>query len=73
MAARYVYNHPLCGRCKGQVDVWDMAARTVYACPSCQPLVTGTELTAARTQALGKATPHKVGPRQACRHPVNAG
>lgn len=37
-----------------------MAARTVYACIRCQPLLEGTQLAASRTQALGKASPHKV-------------
>lgn len=56
---RYIYNHATCGRCKGTVEVWDMAARTVYACTACQPLIQGTELSESRSQALGKAAPHK--------------
>ena len=35
---RYVYNQTTCGRCRGNVRVWDMANRTVYACETCQPL-----------------------------------
>ena len=35
---RYVYNQTKCGRCRGNVRVWDMANRTVYACETCQPL-----------------------------------
>ncbi|GLC40886.1 bubble DNA binding [Pleodorina starrii] len=35
---RYIYNQKTCGRCKGPVRTWDMAARTVYCCETCQPL-----------------------------------
>ena len=36
---RYVYNQRSCGRCGSAVKTWDMAARTVYCCEVCQPLV----------------------------------
>jgi hypothetical protein len=35
---RYIYNQRACGRCKGPIRTWDMAARTVYCCVTCQPL-----------------------------------
>ena len=35
---RYIYNSKWCGRCGGAVVAWDMAGRTCYACPACQPL-----------------------------------
>jgi formamidopyrimidine-DNA glycosylase len=35
---RYVYNQARCGRCKSRVRTWDMKARKVYACETCQPL-----------------------------------
>lgn len=34
---RYIYNAATCGRCGTRVQSWDMATRTCYACPSCQP------------------------------------
>ena len=34
---RYIYNAATCGRCGARVQSWDMASRTCYACPSCQP------------------------------------
>jgi hypothetical protein len=51
-ACRYIYNHQQCGECKGPVRTWDMAARTVYACETCQPLPSGAVLTEARQKAL---------------------
>jgi formamidopyrimidine-DNA glycosylase len=40
---RYVYNQARCGECGGRVASWDMAGRTCYACPACQPLVAAGE------------------------------
>lgn len=34
---RYIYNRSSCGKCGGQVLSWNVANRTCYACPSCQP------------------------------------
>ena len=34
---RWIYNMPTCGRCMGRVAAWDVAGRTCYACPACQP------------------------------------
>ena len=34
---RYIYNSPHCGRCRTKVQAWEVAGRTCYACPSCQP------------------------------------
>jgi formamidopyrimidine-DNA glycosylase len=34
---RYIYNAATCGRCGTRVQSWEMATRTCYACPSCQP------------------------------------
>lgn len=39
-----------------------MATRTVYACETCQPLLEGTVLPAARSMALAAAHPTKVRP-----------
>ncbi|KAI8465749.1 MAG: hypothetical protein J3K34DRAFT_435962, partial [Monoraphidium minutum] len=52
---RYIYNHAQCGRCKGPVHSWDMAARTVYCCPTCQPLLEGTEVTPQRRASMAAA------------------
>jgi hypothetical protein len=52
---RYVYNHKRCGVCKGAVQSWDMANRTVYACTACQPLRSGTALPGPRAKALAAA------------------
>ena len=43
-----------------------MAARTVYACETCQPLQEGTELAAARKQAMAGAKQHEVRCREGC-------
>ncbi|KAK9791837.1 hypothetical protein WJX73_006548 [Symbiochloris irregularis] len=56
---RYIYNHAACGRCGTKVSTWDMAARTVYACETCQPLTEGTVLSPQRTSALSAAHPTK--------------
>ena len=55
---RYIYNQAKCGRCSSSVRCWDMAARTAYACESCQPLV--GPLSAPRQAALAKAAPPKL-------------
>lgn len=57
---RYIYNQARCGRCGGDIRTWGMAARTCYACPTCQPLPSATVLAAARAKALAAATPTKV-------------
>lgn len=38
---RWLYNSAQCGRCRGPVVSWQIAARTCYACVSCQPLAGG--------------------------------
>jgi len=43
---RYIYNRATCGRCDSRVLSWNMAGRTCYACPSCQPTTLGTEVKA---------------------------
>ena len=55
---RYVYNHKTCGRCGSQINTWDMQARTVYACQTCQPLHLdpANQLTPARASALQVST-----------------
>ena len=60
MQRRYVYNHSKCGRCGSQVSTWDMNARKVYACETCQPLRADTVITPARAQALRAGRPTKV-------------
>ena len=34
---RYIYNTSHCPRCQTTIQVWDIASRTCYACPKCQP------------------------------------
>ena len=34
---RYIYNTRHCPRCQSRIHVWDIASRTCYACPQCQP------------------------------------
>lgn len=36
---RYIYNTKICPRCSSKIQVWTIAARTCYACPTCQPKV----------------------------------
>ena len=59
MQCRYVYNHSKCGRCGSRVSTWDMNARKVYACETCQPLRADTVITPARAQALRAGRPTK--------------
>ncbi|CAB9522493.1 expressed unknown protein [Seminavis robusta] len=40
---RYIYNTSHCPRCKSRIQVWDIAGRTCYACPTCQPKQTAIE------------------------------
>lgn len=35
--ARMVYKQPACRACGTALETWDLAGRTAYACPSCQP------------------------------------
>ncbi|DBA87633.1 TPA: hypothetical protein ACH3X1_004646 [Trebouxia sp. C0004] len=58
---RYVYNHAKCGRCGSKISTWDMQARKVYACTTCQALhlEPGTELAPGRASALKASTPTK--------------
>merc|ERR1711865_1207695 len=37
---RYIYNTAQCPRCATPIQAWQIAARTCYACPNCQPLTT---------------------------------
>jgi hypothetical protein len=55
---RYIYNQSSCGRCGSAVRTWDMAARTVYACESCQPL--SGELSKSRAAAHAASTPARL-------------
>lgn len=57
---RYIYNQALCGRCGRKVSTWEMAARRVYACQTCQPLPQDTVISPARSKALAASTPTKV-------------
>ncbi len=34
----YVYKHPNCRRCSGEIGKITLAARALYYCPRCQPL-----------------------------------
>lgn len=58
LMCRYVYNHSTCGRCGSKISTWDMQARTVYACETCQPLHLdpGTALAPGRVSALQVST-----------------
>jgi formamidopyrimidine-DNA glycosylase len=49
---RYIYNSANCPRCHSAIKVWEIANRTCYACPSCQP----RQKSAA---AAGMVTPEK--------------
>eukprot|EP00890_Picochlorum_soloecismus_P004363 jgi/Picsp_1/4928/NSC_02292-R1_formamidopyrimidine-dna glycosylase len=53
---RYVYNQSTCGRCKSGIKSWDIATRTAYACPTCQPLVNNDSLSKDRRLIVEKAT-----------------
>jgi len=35
---RYIYNTAKCPRCATSIKSWQIASRTCYACPTCQPL-----------------------------------
>jgi len=35
---RYIYNTAKCPRCSTSIKSWQIASRTCYACPKCQPL-----------------------------------
>ena len=35
---RYIYNTARCPRCSTPIKSWQIASRTCYACPKCQPL-----------------------------------
>jgi endonuclease VIII len=39
--ALWVYRRARCARCDGPVEVFELAARTMYSCPGCQPAVGG--------------------------------
>ena len=56
---RYIYNKAACARCKTPVRVWDMAARTCYACEACQPPPDLALLAPPRQKALGGAKANK--------------
>jgi formamidopyrimidine-DNA glycosylase len=49
---RYIYNAANCPRCHSTIKVWQIASRTCYACPSCQPRLKSTE-------AASMVTPEK--------------
>ena len=57
---RYIYNHKTCGRCGGAIRSWSMAARTCYACQTCQVLPDRAALSPQRSKALKAATGTKV-------------
>ena len=48
---RYIYNTNKCPRCSTSIQTWEIAARTCYACPQCQPLNIKSESTAAAAQS----------------------
>ncbi|QDZ23462.1 endonuclease 8 [Chloropicon primus] len=56
---RYIYNHSSCGRCGTRISTWDMGGRTCYACPTCQVLGKGSNLSADRKSKLRQAKPHQ--------------
>lgn len=35
---RYIYNSSKCPRCSSSIKTWQIASRTCYACPRCQPM-----------------------------------
>lgn len=36
---RYIYNSSNCPRCNSPIKTWQIANRTCYACPKCQPVI----------------------------------
>jgi formamidopyrimidine-DNA glycosylase len=44
---RYIYNNSHCPRCGSSIKTWQIASRTCYACPRCQPLKVITSKAAA--------------------------
>merc|ERR1711865_888564 len=57
---RYIYNTAQCPRCATPIQAWQIAARTCYACPNCQPLTTSpTEQHAVTTAASVVVTPDR--------------
>lgn len=52
---RYVYNQSKCGRCKSGIKSWDIATRTAYACPTCQPLINNDTISKDRRLIVDKA------------------
>ena len=52
---RYIYNQSMCGRCGDHIKSWDIAGRTAYACPTCQPLTSHGALSADRMAAVKQA------------------
>ena len=57
---RYIYNQKRCLLCKSKIKSWTMKGRTVYACPSCQPLQDTTAIDAARKDVIAAANDVKV-------------
>jgi len=53
---RYIYNTAQCPRCATPIQAWQIAARTCYACPNCQPLTTSPTEQHAVTTAAAAAT-----------------
>ena len=41
---RYIYNTSRCPRCNTGIQVWTIASRTCYACPTCQPRQRGVKV-----------------------------
>merc|ERR1711865_1355944 len=57
---RYIYNTAQCPRCATPIQAWQIAARTCYACPNCQPLTTSpTEQHAVTATASVVVTPDR--------------
>ena len=52
---RYVYNQSRCGRCNSSIKSWDIATRTAYACPTCQPLTNKNSVSKERILVVDKA------------------
>lgn len=53
---RYIYNTSHCPRCGSSIKTWQIAARTCYACPRCQPL----QSTPPHDAAAAVVTPEKI-------------
>uniref|UniRef100_A0A7S2GFY0 DNA-(apurinic or apyrimidinic site) lyase n=1 Tax=Octactis speculum TaxID=3111310 RepID=A0A7S2GFY0_9STRA len=53
---RYIYNKAHCPKCLTRIVSWEIASRTAYACPSCQPMAADA---VPQTESAVPSTPKK--------------